>query len=300
MKFSWDLIHTFDAVAKTGSLLAASRQLGLSQPTVGRHIDMLEDALNVSLFLRSREGMALTDAGANLVATSDEMVRTANAFQRQASGQDKEVSGVVRLSVNDILGVYVLPSVLRDFMDMHPDIEVELDISNAAANLLARDADIALRMFRPVQNDLVVRKVAEIPVGFYAHQSYLARFGQPSGLADLLTHRFIGFDRETFHIDAAKALGLTLKPTDFAFRCDNIPAQIEAVRAGTGIGIIHQGLAEKFADVDQLLADIMLPSIELWIACHSDLRHNARIRLLVDFLADRLRMPYAKPRDSVS
>ncbi len=300
MKFSWDLIHTFDAVAKTGSLLAAAKQLGLSQPTIGRHIDILEQALNVTLFVRSRAGMALTEAGADLVATSDEMMRNATDFHRKASGLEKGISGTLRLSVNDILGVYVLPGLLRDFMNRHPDIQVELDISNKAANLLARDADVALRMFRPTQNDLIARKVVEIPVGFYAHRSYLELHGQPVGIADLLAHRFVGFDRETFHIDAAKSLGLTLTPADFSFRCDNIPAQIEAIRVGMGIGILHQGLAANMAGVERLLANIALPPLELWLAWHSDLQHNARIRLLVDFLADRLRMPYGNTNDAKS
>ncbi len=300
MNFSWDLIHTFDAVAKTGSLLAAAKRLGLSQPTVGRHIDTLEQALNVTLFKRSRDGMALTDAGANLVASSDEMKRTATEFHRKASGQDRGISGTVRLSVNDILGVYVLPGMLKEFTDRYPEIEVELDISNAAANLLARDADVALRMFRPTQNDLIARKVVEIPVGFYAHRSYIASRGQPLGLEDLSEHSFIGFDRERYHIDAGKSFGLKLTPSDFSFRCDNIPAQVEATRVGMGIGILHQGLAANMEGVERLLAEITLPPIEIWLAWHSDLRHNARIRLLVDFLADRLRRPYGNTNDAKS
>ncbi|MDG1432081.1 MAG: LysR family transcriptional regulator [Paracoccaceae bacterium] len=293
MHFSWDLIRTFDAVALTGSLLAAARSLGLSQPTVGRHIDLLEDALNVSLFMRSREGMALTEAGEDLVATSRDMVRTAEVFKRRASGLDRDVSGVLRISVNDILGVYVLPRLLRDFMELYPAIEVELDIANTAVNLSRRDADIALRMFRPIQNDLIARKVSEIPLGFYANRTYLARHGRPEGFSDLRQHRLIGFDREMFHINAAEALGEIVTASDFAFRCDSIPAQIEAVRAGLGIGILHKGLAAHIEGLERLLPQAPLPSLELWIASHSNVRHNLRIRLLVDFLATRLRTPYA-------
>lgn len=292
MKYSWDLVRTFDAVAKSGSLLAAGRALGLSQPTVGRHIDQLEEALQVALFVRSRDGMALTDAGADLIAASGEMVRTSEAFQRRASGLDKEISGVVRISVNDILGVHVLPRLLVDFMEARPEIEIELDISNATANLSRRDADLALRMYQPVQTDLIAQKVTDIPIGFYAHRSYLKRHPRPINLKDLLTHRFIGFDRETLHIDAARQLGLQLTASDFCFRCDNIVSQIEGVRAGLGIGVLHRGLAAKMNGVEQLLADICLPSLELWIACHSEVRSNMRVRLVFDFLAERLRTPY--------
>lgn len=293
MKLSWDMIHTFDAVAKTGSLLAAAKTLRVSQPTVGRRIDLLEEVLGVTLFVRSRDGMALTDAGVDLVETSGEMVRMAGEFERRATDSHTEIAGTVRLSVNDILGIHVMPDLLREFMETYPDIQVELEITNAATNLLRRDADVAVRMFRPVQSDLIARKAGNISLGFYASKSYLKAHGRPKTFADLKAHRQIGFDRETFFVDGAKALGETVTASDYAFRCDNILAQIEAVKAGLGIGVLHQGLAARFQDLEQILPQINLPEYEIWVACHSEVRHNKRIRLLVDFLAQKLRRPYA-------
>lgn len=295
MKYSWDLIHTFDTVAKTGSLLAASRVLNVSQPTVGRHIDMLENAMGISLFIRSREGMALTDAGADLVSTSGDLVRAATEFERRSLGLDKEVSGVVRITANDVLGVHVLPAMLQNFMATHPEIEIELDITNSAANLSRRDADIALRMFRPVQNDLFAQKATEIPLGFYAHNAYLERAKPPATLADLQDHKLIGFDRETLLVDAAKTMGAPLTSSDFIFRTDNILAQIAAVKAGIGIGILHQGMAATMDHISRVLPEIALPALDLWIVSHADVRHNTRIRLLVDFLAKTMRNPYGQP-----
>lgn len=294
MRSSWDLIRTFDAVAREGSLLAAARVLGLSQPTVGRHIDMLEAELKVTLFVRSRDGMALTEAGADLVDSSAEMVRSAEAFSRRAMGLDAELAGPVRISVNDVLGIYVLPAILRDFMDEHPDIEVEVEISNRAANLSRRDADVALRMFRPTQNDLIARKVTEIPMGFFASRGYIDRHGRPDSFNALRQNRLIGFDRETLLVDAARELNLPIKAQDFAFRTDNIVAQVEAVKAGVGIGILHQRLAVRMDGVEQVLRDVHLPELPLWIASHVEVRNNRRIRLFVDFLADRLKAFYAK------
>lgn len=292
MNFSWDLIHTFDKVAQTGSLLAASRALGVSQPTVGRHIDMLEQSLNAALFLRGRDGMKLTEAGANLVASAREMVRSAEDFKRQSSGLDTNVTGVVRISANEIFGVRVLPHMLKDFMRANPEIEIELDITNSAANLTRRDADIAIRMFRPLQNDLIARKVTELPLGFYAHRDYLNEFGRPQKLGDLREHRIIGFDRDLTLINGAKQMGETLSASDFAFRCDNILAHIEAVSAGLGIGGLQQGLAREIDKVEQVLKDVWMPPLELWIVCHSEVRYNKRIRLLMDFLAERLKSLY--------
>ncbi|MDJ0685997.1 MAG: LysR family transcriptional regulator [Alphaproteobacteria bacterium] len=292
MKYSWDLIQTFNAVATRGSLLAAARSLGMSQPTVGRQIGMLEAALNVTLFVRSRDGMALTEAGADLVDASTAMVHSAEAFSRRAAGLDADLAGAVRVSVNEVLGTYVLPTILRDFMEQNPEIEVEVDISNAAVNLSRRDADVALRMFRPTQNDLVGRKIADIRRGFFASKRYLDKYGRPDNFADLGRHRLIGFDRETIHIDTVRALGVTVSPQDFAFRSDTIVAQLEALKVGLGIGILHQRLAARMEGVEQVLKTADLPTVPLWIVCHTEVRYNRRIRLLVEFLADRLKALY--------
>lgn len=294
MRYSWDYIRTFQVVAETGSLSAAARTLQLTQPTVGRHIDLLEDALNLPLFIRGREGMKLTQKGADLVAEALEVETAAIEFERRAAGLDEDVKGVVRISANEIFGALLLPHILPDFMQANPGIEVELIVSNSAANLLQRDADVAIRMFRPTQNDLVARKITELPLGFYGHRDYLSARGIPQNLDDLKSHRFIGLDRETSLIDAANSLGKAFTPSDFVFRCDNIISHIEAIRSGVGIGISHQGLAKCWQDVDQVLPDIALPPLELWIACHSDVRHNQRIRKVMDFLGHSLKSPYSK------
>ena len=232
MYYSWDLIRTFQAVARTGSLSAAARALQLTQPTVGRHIDLLEDALKLPLFVRSRDGMALTAKGADLVAEASEMEIAATGFERHAAGLDKKMDGVVRISANEIIGVMILPRILPEFMQANPGIEVELIISNSAANLLQRDADVAIRMFRPTQNDLLARKVAELPLGFFGLRDYLSANGVPQTLGDLRSHRFIGLDRETSMIDAGRMLGESFIPKDFAFRCDNILTHIESHQSG--------------------------------------------------------------------
>ncbi len=292
MNLSWDLIRTFKSVAKTGSLSAASRELGLTQPTVGRHIDLLEDALKIPLFIRSREGMKITDQGSDLVLTADEMAISANEFERRAAGFDETVEGLVRISANEIFGVLILPRILPIFAQHHPNVEIELIVSNTASNLLQRDADVAIRMFRPRQNDLVARKIADLPLGLFAHEDYLqARFA-PKRLSDLHDHNIIGFDRETSLIEVARQLGEEFKPSDFIFRCDSILSHIEAIRSGLGIGVTHQGLARRWPGVIRVLPDLALPDLDLWIACHADVHYNKRIRLVMDFLAQQLKRPY--------
>ena len=292
MQLCWDHIRTFSEVAKQGSLLAASRHLGLTQPTVGRHIDLLEEGLGFPLFTRGREGMRLTDKGADLVATADEMTGTAADFVRVASGLEERIEGTIRISANEIFGALLLPGMIAEFMADNPMIEVEIDVSNEATNLLQRDADIAIRMFRPTQNDLVARKIRDLPLGLYAHERYLERCPAPQTVEDLNQHVLVGQDRSPSLIAAFGAVGLRLAPNEFQFRCDSIIAGISAVRGGIGIGPLHVGMASHWPGVVQVLPYLPVPSLELWLACHADVRHNKRIRMVMDFLADRMKAPY--------
>ncbi len=293
MQPSLDHIRTFHAVAKHGSLLAASRHLGLTQPTVGRHIDLLEETLGLSLFTRGREGMRLTEKGADLVSAAGELMTNATEFERVATGLEEKIEGVVRLSANQIFGTLLLPGIVAQFMEEHPEIEIEIDVSNEVSNLLQRDADIAIRLFRPTQNDLVARKVTELPMGLFASKGYLSRHPAPEKLDDLRQHVLIGQDRTPTLIGAYRAAGRELAPSDFAFRCDNDVAEINAVRSGIGIGPLHVGMAAHWPEIEQVLPDLPVPPFELWLACHADVRHNKRIRLIIDFLADRLKEPYS-------
>lgn len=294
MHYSLDHIRTFHAVAKHGSLLAASRHLALTQPTVGRHIDLLEETLGLSLFVRGREGMRLTEKGTDLVTAATELMGNATEFERVATGLEEKIAGVVRLSVNQVLGTLILPGIIAGFMEEHPEIEIEIDVSDDVSNLLQRDADIAIRLFRPTQNDLVARKVTELPMGLFAHQDYLARHPAPRSIDDLRHHVLLGQDRNPSLIGAYRAAGLELTPTDFAFRCDNDVAEINAVRAGIGIGPLHVGMAKNWPSVIQVLPALPIHSFELWLACHADVRHNKRIRLVMDYLASKMRTPYTE------
>ncbi len=149
---------------------------------------------------------------------------------------------------------------------------------------------MAIRLFRPTQKDLVARKVTELPTGLFAHKDYLAR--APSSIADLTNQMLIGFDRNPGLIDAYRSFGLELFASNFAIRCDNDMAEINAVCAGIGIGPLHVGMATKWPSIEQVLPDLQIPSCEYWLACHPDVRHNKRIRVVMDFLASALKTPY--------
>jgi len=293
MRYSWDLIRSFHAVAETGSLSAASRRQGLTQPTVGRHIDLLEAELKVPLFTRSRDGMALTQKGVDLFAAAQEVGETAAVFERLAGGLDEGIAGTVRISANDIFGVLILPGLIGEFIAANPSVDVELVVSNDASNLSKRDADVAIRMFRPTQNDLIARKITQLPLGLFAHQSYLANRPDPASFEDLRNFVTVGYDRDPSLIEAARMMGADFTPSDFKLRTDNILSHIWAIRSGAGIGVTHLGLAERWEGVTRVLPDLALPGLDLWLACHADVRYNKRVRAVMDFLAERLKNPYA-------
>ena len=286
---AWDLYRSFLAVLRLGSLSAAARSLGLTQPTIGRHIASLQRALGGrALFTRSQLGLLPTDAAHKLRPHAEDMAAAAAAFVRTGSANVEEMGGVVRLAAADVLGVEVLPGILSDFRAEFPAIAIELSLSNQIADLLRRDADIAVRMVRPQQKALLAKRVGKVALGFFAHRRYLERCGYPDRLEDLPNQTLIGFDRTPPLGDFLKSVPLPVTRELFAFRCDNDLAQLAALRAGFGIALCHTGIARRDPNLLPLFSKQFKIELEVWIVMHSDLRRNSRMRALFDYLAVRL------------
>ena len=286
---AWDLYRSFLAVLRLGSLSAAARSLGLTQPTIGRHIASLQRALGGrALFTRSQIGLLPTDAAHKLRPHAEDMAAAAAAFVRTGSANVEEMGGVVRLAAAEVLGVEVLPAILSDFRAEFPAIAIELSLSNQIADLLRRDADIAVRMVRPQQKALLAKRVGKLALGFFAHRRYLERCGYPDRLEDLPAQTLIGFDRTPPLGDFLKSVPMPVTREMFAFRCDNDLAQLAALRAGFGIGVCHTGIARRDPNLLPLFSKQFKIDLEVWIVMHSDLRRNSRMRALFDYLAVRL------------
>ncbi|NBF04560.1 LysR family transcriptional regulator [Pseudomonas sp. Fl5BN2] len=273
---NWDWYRSFLAVLESGSLSAAGRAMGLSQPTVGRHIDLLESALGLKLFIRSFDGFAPTEAALELRPYLLQVAAGEAALRRVASSHGAGVQGCVRLSASEIIGVEVLPPILAALRQQHPQLVIELVLSNRADDLLQRQADIAVRMFRPTQEALLVRRVAGIELGLHAHHDYLAQQGIPTSLADLSDHALIGFDTETAFIRGLQQQYPMLTRGRFALRSDSDLAQLAAIRAGFGIGVCQSLLASADPRLVRVLADVFAPRLETWVAMHEDLRDSPR------------------------
>ncbi len=287
-ELDWTLVRSFLAAIEHRSLLAAARATGSSQPTLGRHIAALEQRLGAVLFERTGRGLTPTDKALQLVAAARSMDEGAAALLRLARGAEKSMPGAVRISATQPVACVLLPPILARMRQALPAVRVELVVSNALSNLLRREADIALRMLRPQQSSLVAKKVGEVVIVACAHRDYLQRRGRPLQPQDLLAHDLIGGDRQDAVAPGMAALGLKPSIERFALRSDDLLAQWAAVRAGLGIGFIAQHVVRSETAVQVLLPAVRLPRYPIWLTVHREIRTNARIRSVYDFLAQEL------------
>jgi DNA-binding transcriptional LysR family regulator len=284
----WELYRTFLEVVRERSLSGAARALGLTQPTVGRHVSALEEALGTTLFTRSPAGLLATAGALRLVPHAEAMASAAHALRRVASGDEEEERGAVRVTASEMIGTEVLPGAFAELRELHPQIDVQLVLSNRSEDLLRREADIAVRMVKPTQGALLARKVGTLSLGLHAHPRYLQRHGAPRSVEELRQHAFIGFDAHS-SVRRLPSLGLELKPELFAFRCDSDVGQYAALKAGFGVGVCQVALAKRDGLVPITLRDGALKfELGVWIAMHKDLKGTRRMRVMFEHLARAL------------
>lgn len=281
----WSLIQSFLAVAETGSLSAAARALGLSQPTLGRHIRTLESNLNTDLFHRHAKGLQLSPSGHSLLPMAQEIRDQINAISVTVAGQSQALDGTVRITASVFASHHVLPPILARIRQAEPSIQLELVPTDSSENLLFRAADIAVRMYRPTQLDIVTRHITDLPLGVFAARSYLERAGRPETAEDLWQHDLVGYDENELILRTVRELGWSVTRESFATRCDNQSAYWELVRAGCGIGFSQRavGLADPL--VEELDPGVDIPPLPVWLAVHENLRHVPRIARVWDLLA---------------
>jgi DNA-binding transcriptional LysR family regulator len=283
----WELYRSFLGVLKGGSLSGAARLLGITQPTVGRHIAALEKALGVVLFTRSPNGLLPTAVALTLRAHAETMESTAAALERAASPQGPEVRGVVRVSASEVIGVEVLPPIIAQLRQQHPHLKVELVLTNRLLDLLQLEADIAVRMVRPSQEQLLAQRIGQIEVGLHARNDYLQQHGTPLDMKDLAAHSMIGYDQENAFIRSLSLKGFGR--SDFAMSSDSDLAQLALIRAGAGVGACQVQLARQDTRLSRVLADAFSVGLDTWVTMHEDLRDSPRCRVTFDALVAGLR-----------
>ena len=254
---NWDLYRTFLAVLEHGSLSAAARALGLTQPTVGRHIDELQEQLGIVLFTRSQSGLVPTDTAIGLRPYAEALRSTAKALQRAASAERGAVQGTVRITAAEVVGIEVLPPILTGIRNSFPDLEFELVLSNLVENLLRRDADIAVRMVAPNQDSLIAQKLVKLDL--------------------------IGFDTKTADIRSIIERNQHLGSVEFDMRVDSNTAQLAMMRAGFGVALCQSHLAARSGDCIRLIPEFSV-GLDTWITMHEGLRDTLRCRMVFDAL----------------
>ncbi|UJW87693.1 LysR family transcriptional regulator [Devosia sp. SL43] len=279
---AWDDQRIFLAVLEEGSLSGAARRLGLSHPTVRSRIEALEQGVGTVLFTRSVNGLVPTETAEALREPARTMAMASDLFVRQASAPSGEIAGTVRISMADIMGTEVVPAMLRNLRIQHPAIRVELSLSNAAADLLGQEVDIAVRTMTPRQAALVARKVPPVEIALFASLDYVDRRGLPSGLDDLVNHDMIGPDRNRADLALAERFGPGL--SRIAIRTDSHPAQLAAARAGLGIAVAQVPVGESDPKLVRVLPDFVLHVLDTWIVTHENLAQVPRVRAVFDAL----------------
>lgn len=288
MSVSWDLIGSALAVTEHGSFSAASRALGVTQPTIRRHVEALERELGVTLFARSSTGLTPTEQARSLASYGAEIAGLVEALVRAATSDARAVAGTIRLTCSEVLAAEVIPALLAPLLLAHPKLEIELLGSDRNQDLLHRDADIAVRMIRPTQMGLSAQRIGAVELGLFATHDYLERVGAPEDWRSLKARcRLIGEDRKTTICNALTAQGFEVRRRDFGVRSDRDLVQLAAVRAGLGIGVMQLPLARRDEKLQRVLPEIT-SSLDLWLVTHEDLRGQARIRVVLDHLAAAL------------
>jgi DNA-binding transcriptional LysR family regulator len=288
VRFDWNRARAFLVTAEEGSLSAAARALGMTQPTLGRQVEALEQELDVLLFNRIGKRLELTESGLDLLEHVRAMGNAASRVSMAASGQSQVLEGTVAISVGEMFAAHVLPPILSKLRAAEPGIDLEIVATNAPSDLQRREADIAIRNFRPTHPELVARKVRDMAGHLYAATSYLDRLGRPLTLAKLSTADFIGFDRSPAMIERLRSLGLALSQKNFVLISANQLVQWAMIKQGLGVGVMAEVIGDAEPLVERALPELETVMFPVWLASHRELHTSRRVRVVFDLLANEL------------
>ncbi|MEZ5777269.1 MAG: LysR family transcriptional regulator [Paracoccaceae bacterium] len=284
--FDWNRVRAFLATAEEGSLSAAARVLGLTQPTLGRQVAALEGELGILLFERVGRSLELTQAGLELLDHVRAMGEAATRVSLVASGQSQSIDGKVRITASDVMSTHLLPPVLKQLRQIAPQLEIDVVAANDIRDLMRREADIAIRHVRPEQPDLIARLVREATAHFYAATGYLDARGRPKDLADLARHDFVSFGDTGRMLEHLLPLGMPLTKRNFRIGSQSGVVSWELVRQGFGIAPMMDDLADTTPGIERILPDLAPVTFPIWLTTHRELHTSRRIRLVFDLLAE--------------
>lgn len=288
VKFDWNRARAFLVTAEEGSLSAAARALGMTQPTLGRQVSALEEELSVVLFERVGLGLELTPTGLDLLEHVRSMGEAASRVSLTASGQSQNIEGTVCISASEVFSVFLLPPIIAKLHKLEPKISIEIIATNETSDLRKREADIALRNFRPTQPELIAKKIKDVSARLYATPNYLNSINNPTSVDDLEQASFISFDNTGMLMNELNKRGMNLTKKNFSLLSENYLVHWELVKQGLGIGIMPEEIADADPLVQQVLPKLEAITFPIWLTTHRELNTSRRVRMVFDLLANEL------------
>jgi len=288
IKFDWNRVRAFLVTAEEGSLSAAARVLDMTQPTVGRQVSALEEELGISLFERTNSGLVLTQSGADLMAQAKAMEDAAINLSRLASGHVETVEGSVCISATEMMAAFTLPPIIEKLRNRWPKIEIEVLASSDTSDLSRREADIAIRNYRPTQQELIAKRVQNTLGHLYASKSYIQNLERRQSPQDLNNAVFLGADRSNSVISYLNKFGFQLSPSNFPVLSASHLVQWEMVKQGIGIGFMKADIGDAEPLVERVLPTFPAFENETWLVAHRELKTSRRLRVVFDCLAAEL------------
>ena len=288
INFDWNRARAFLVTAEEGSLSAAARALGMAQPTLGRQVDALEQELGVTLFQRVGRGLVLTPGGLALLDHVRAMGDAANRVSLSAFGQSQSIEGSICISASETYAAVLLPPIIAKLRLAEPRIKIEIIASHTTSDLRRREADIALRNFRPTEPDLIAKKIRDVPARLFATPNYIRQLGNPQDVADLNQADFINIASSDVFMNTLNGLGFTLTPDNFPILSENYLVMWELVKHGLGLGILDSNIGDREPLVQRVLPQMEPLIFPLWLVAHRELHTSQRIRVVFDLLSQEL------------
>lgn len=283
--FDWNRARAFLVTAEEGSLAAAARSLGTTQPTVGRQVAALEREIGFDLFTRRGRGLELTPNGVKLLESVRLMGDAASQFSLSATGKSDVIEGEVSITASELLSVFMLSPMITTLREIEPGIELEINATNEERDLNRREADIAIRSFRPTQPDLIVKKLCSVRGHLYAAKGYLQSLGNPQSIAELNKANYIDTEKPGRLMSLLNSKGFNLSKKNFPVISNSHIVQWELVKQGAAICATVEEIGDKEPLVERIvISDLPLITMDLWLVTHNELRTNLRIRRVFDFL----------------
>jgi len=286
--FDWSQAQSFLATAETGSFSEAAEQLGLSQPTVGRHVAALESDLGLLLFDRVGKSLTINERGLALVAHARAMKDAADLFSLTALGQDQRIAGPVSVTANDAFCAYLLPAIVDRIRVAYPDVQLEVISSNEVQDLGRRDADIAIRNVQPKNPDLYAKRIRTTKAYLYGATSYLDIIGRPSTLCDISKRTTFLGDSSGRVLQMLSTMNSAIGTEQFSIVSNSGVAIWESVKRGLGLAVMFEDLAIVTPGVEAVLQQEVSAEVPIWLVTHGELRTNARMRAIFDILSQEL------------